>query len=100
MSNSNPFEGNQTQIKAIKQPFRVPNRLSVHSHSPFFNADALLHVEVWFNGVKQKLVVEYDLIGQWIRRHPTNRFGVPKVDRQGILQIECLQGKLEVKWKE
>lgn len=78
----------------------VPARLSVAKDSPFYDAEAILKVDVYFNGVMRRGdVVEYCIPDAWLRVQIKDLKGRVRRERGKIL-VRQMQGRVVVKWKK
>lgn len=75
-----------------------PTRLSVQKDSPFFDADAITHIRVWFRGTERNNVVEYDVKNGWYLLQLRDVHGRPRWSR-GKHVTTKIQGAVVVRWK-
>jgi len=74
----------------------LPDRLSIHPDSPFYNAELLQNgVGILFNGIEKTNVEEYCVSESWVRVAA----GTAK-DRRGNAMTIKLKGKVEPFLKE
>jgi hypothetical protein len=82
-------------------PRPVPDRVSILAHSPHYMhpKEAAARLEVTFNGIRQMWVEEYCVSEGWIIRQKRTALGQRKLDADGGLAIERLNGLVVVSWK-